>query len=281
MARIGCAAEQVKTLKPAEARELLDKDATGDFVLLDVGQPEEYATGHIPGALPMPLTDMETRQSELDRRKKYIVYSRSDHRSRAAAVELCVLGFADLYVLEGGAASWPYGTVPGVEKHHARLLGGAEWSKDILMLAIKLEKGSVEFYTRAAEKMKTTGSAELFRDLIGMEEKHMLMAYEQSTRFLGRGALPTLEELKRDLKVDYMEGGVQVDAMLASVEDRFDSEVEALEVSLEKEYLAYDFYRRASLTLLDIDGRAVLRRLAQAERHHADIVLNRLSSLVE
>lgn len=280
MAKIGCAAERLKSLTPHEARNVLDKDAQGEFVVLDVGQPEEYAAGHIPGAVPMPLTDLEARQGELDRRKKYIVYSRSDHRSRAAALALCVLGFDGLYVLEGGATAWPYGTVPGVEKHHASLIGGDAWSKDVLMLAIKLEKGSVEFYTRAAEKVKDTGSAELFRDLIGMEEKHMLMAYEQSVRFLGRGALPTLEDLKRDLKVDYMEGAVQVDELLARVEDRLDNEVEALEVSLEKEYLAYDFYRRASLKLPDMDARRVLRQLAQAERHHADIVLNRLSSLV-
>jgi rhodanese-related sulfurtransferase len=43
-------------------------------VFLDVRYAEDYAAGHIPGALSIPLTELETRLGELDRTDWIITY---------------------------------------------------------------------------------------------------------------------------------------------------------------------------------------------------------------
>ena len=60
MIKIACAVDEIKGLKPDEMKATLDKDKKGEFLLLDVRQPEEYEAGHISGATLMtcpPKTD--------------------------------------------------------------------------------------------------------------------------------------------------------------------------------------------------------------------------------
>lgn len=46
--KIACAVDEIRSLTPDEIKVILDKDEKGEFVLLDVMQPEEYEAGHIP-----------------------------------------------------------------------------------------------------------------------------------------------------------------------------------------------------------------------------------------
>jgi rubrerythrin len=97
---------------------------------------------------------------------------------------------------------------------------------------------------------------------------------------LGERALPPLEKLKQELKVEHMEGGIEVSPALARVTEKFSDEMEALEIALEKEYMSYDFYKRTSVLVGDSDARTLLHELAVEERHHADILLKQLSGRV-
>jgi rubrerythrin len=97
---------------------------------------------------------------------------------------------------------------------------------------------------------------------------------------LGEEALPPLERLKRELKVGYMEGGIEISPALAKIEDKFTDEMEALEIALEKEYMSYDFYKRALLLVDNQDARGLLYKLASEERGHADILLERVAETV-
>ena len=65
--RIGCSMDEVKRLSPEELKEILERDEMGQFVLVDVRQPEEYRAGHISGAKLVPLGELETRHSELEK----------------------------------------------------------------------------------------------------------------------------------------------------------------------------------------------------------------------
>jgi len=64
----------VKSLDADEARRYMDRNPGGSFTLLDVRQPEEYASGHIPGAKLIPLPDLNERLSEIDPAKPTVVY---------------------------------------------------------------------------------------------------------------------------------------------------------------------------------------------------------------
>ncbi|OGN97608.1 MAG: hypothetical protein A2Z77_04395 [Chloroflexi bacterium RBG_13_51_36] len=278
--KLPCAADEITTLAPDKVEAILDKDKKGEFLLLDVRQPEEYADGHIPGAMLIPLGELEARQDELERGKKIITYCRSGHRSMAAAIALCGLGFKDVHHLEGGIVNWRYETIGGLSEARPELVTEAADVKDILMLAIKLEKGSWDFYVAAKEKAASTQAKEKFQMLADAENGHMRRLWERAITLLGKGALPPLEKLKQELKVAHMEGGIEISPALAKMAEKFSDEMQALEIALEKEYMSYDFYKRTSALVGDPSAKTLLHELALEERNHADILLRRLSEIV-
>jgi rhodanese-related sulfurtransferase len=65
---------RVKTMEADEARQWMQARSPESFTLLDVRQPEEYDRGHIPGALLIPLPDLEKRLDEIDPEKPVLAY---------------------------------------------------------------------------------------------------------------------------------------------------------------------------------------------------------------
>ncbi len=70
--------------------ESLDGNTT---LLLDVRQPEEWNEGHIPGAIPIPLTELRNRLVELPADREIVVYCQSGQRSYYACRILTQNGF--------------------------------------------------------------------------------------------------------------------------------------------------------------------------------------------
>ena len=95
----------VAPLSPAEGMELLA--ARDDIVLVDVRTPEEFAEGHIEGAVNINLQgpDFEGEIAELDPSATYVVYCRSGNRSATAAEIMADAGFTDVYDM-GGIVDW-------------------------------------------------------------------------------------------------------------------------------------------------------------------------------
>ena len=83
-----------------------------EAVILDVRTPEEFAGGHIKGAVNVPLDEIERGKtgSLPDKEKKTLVYCRSGARSRAACVKLAEMGYTAVRDF-GGILTWPYGIV--------------------------------------------------------------------------------------------------------------------------------------------------------------------------
>ena len=279
--RIACAVDEIRKLTPDEVETILDKDETGQFLLLDVRQPEEYKVGHIPGAVLIPLGELEARQGELDRNKKIITYCHSGRRSMAAAIVLCGLGFKGVQHLDGGILKWPYETVTGIPEQKPRLLTEAADVRDILTLALKLEKGSWNFYRAAKDKVKPSKVKETFQMLADAEDSHMHRLYDHALGLLGEQPLPLFETLKQELKVEHMEGGIEISPALAKIDKKFTDEMEALEIALEKEYMSYDFYKRASVLVENPDAKTLLHELALEERQHADTLLQRVAGIAQ
>ncbi|MDQ2682887.1 MAG: rhodanese-like domain-containing protein [Chloroflexota bacterium] len=74
--------------------------------LVDVREPREWAEGHMPGAVHIPLGDLIRRASELDKSRPVIAICRSGHRSLAATDALLDLGFSDVASMNGGMIAW-------------------------------------------------------------------------------------------------------------------------------------------------------------------------------
>jgi len=74
--------------------------------LVDVRTPEEFAGGHLPGAVNIPVQQLSQRMSELDPKDKpIVVYCRSGHRSGQAAALLKGAGHAEVHDL-GAMSRW-------------------------------------------------------------------------------------------------------------------------------------------------------------------------------
>jgi len=74
-------------------------------ILVDVRESSEVAQGVIPGAVHIPLGQLQSRLNELPKDQTIVVYCRSGNRSRTAASTLKTAGYANLLDL-GGVMQW-------------------------------------------------------------------------------------------------------------------------------------------------------------------------------
>jgi hypothetical protein len=63
--------QDIQRISPDEAKNELDN---GEAIFVDVRDQESYMAGHIPGALSIPLNDLEARMDELPKDKLIITY---------------------------------------------------------------------------------------------------------------------------------------------------------------------------------------------------------------
>jgi rhodanese-related sulfurtransferase len=82
--------------------------AAPGVMIIDVRTPDEYASGHIAGAVNADVnsTDFEGLISALDPAKDYAVYCQSGNRSRAALTTMAALGYSNTVGLDGGITAW-------------------------------------------------------------------------------------------------------------------------------------------------------------------------------
>lgn len=97
------------SISQTEAKKIMDSGAA--YTLVDVRTETEYAEGYIPGAVLLPLDDLEAGASHAlpDKDRKLLVYCRSGRRSKTASAALAAMGYTDVLDI-GGILDWPYGT---------------------------------------------------------------------------------------------------------------------------------------------------------------------------
>ena len=99
----------VPNISSAEAYKRLQANA--NVVIVDVRQPMETASGTIPGAVMIPLTEFGRRMSELPRDRPILTICRSSHRSPIAARQLKSAGY-DATNVSGGTIAWQRAGLP-------------------------------------------------------------------------------------------------------------------------------------------------------------------------
>jgi rhodanese-related sulfurtransferase len=77
-----------------------------DTLLLDVREPEEYAHGHIPGAVNLPQCDLASRLDDLPRDRPLWTVCQAGLRSWRAAQFLKQMGFEHVANAQGGTSAW-------------------------------------------------------------------------------------------------------------------------------------------------------------------------------
>lgn len=90
-------------ITPQEVYEIIIEQK--DYLIIDVRNPDEYAEGHLEGAVLIPVFELEGRLDELPEDKPIIVYCRTGGRSANAATILVENGFDQVYDM-GGIMDW-------------------------------------------------------------------------------------------------------------------------------------------------------------------------------
>lgn len=109
VAFIGCNGAHAAKPETVRAASLNQEIAEGTAPLIvDVRTPDEYAAGHVPGAINIPYDAMDARAAEIIAHKdeRVVLYCRSGRRSGIAAKALASKGFVKLGLLEGDMPGW-------------------------------------------------------------------------------------------------------------------------------------------------------------------------------
>jgi rhodanese-related sulfurtransferase len=90
-----------------QAKTIMDTEK--DYIIIDARTDEEFAEGHIEGAIVIPEYEISFRaENELpDKNALILVYCRSGRRSKIASEELVKLGYTNVKEF-GGIIDWPY-----------------------------------------------------------------------------------------------------------------------------------------------------------------------------
>ena len=97
--------EGYKRISMDEAKTLMEKEE--GYILLDVRTKGEYEIGYIPGAINIPLSDIDEKIISFlpDKSQMILVYCRSGNRSREASDKLSKLGYSNILEI-GGINAW-------------------------------------------------------------------------------------------------------------------------------------------------------------------------------
>ena len=84
-------------------------------LLVDLRAPAEFGVAHVPGAISIPLAELESRLDEIRDDNGVLIYCINGTRTRQAEPILYAHDFGNIYHLEGAFYSWIKGKYP-VEK---------------------------------------------------------------------------------------------------------------------------------------------------------------------
>jgi hydroxyacylglutathione hydrolase len=97
----------VATIAQIPVDELRQQMGEGqDLQVVDVRQPGEYTSGHVPGAIHIPLARLAERVTQLRPERPTAVLCAGGYRSSAATGILARLGFRHLFNVVGGTSAW-------------------------------------------------------------------------------------------------------------------------------------------------------------------------------
>ena len=104
-AAVGDSVNGYRQISMEEAVKMMN--AEKNYIILDARTPDEYAQGHIPGAINVPNEEIGTAEiPELpDKSQLILVYCRSGRRSKEASEKLAKLGYTNV-VEFGGILDW-------------------------------------------------------------------------------------------------------------------------------------------------------------------------------
>ena len=111
----GCGSASYTQISQDEAMKMMQEQS--DYLIVDVRRPDEFAEGHIAGAVNVPNETIEDEAPDAlpDKEQTLLVYCRSGNRSKEASQKLADMGYTNVYEF-GGINTWKGEIVTGEEE---------------------------------------------------------------------------------------------------------------------------------------------------------------------
>jgi rhodanese-related sulfurtransferase/rubrerythrin len=262
--------QQIPSMTTEDVRKFIRDKNAGEYNLVDVRQPSEYAENHLPGAKLLPLGELADQIRELDPSKPTIVYCRSGNRSRAAAAQFLSAGLQNVFNMDGGIKAWNGFVSSGQPEAGMAYFTTTANPVELIALAWSLEEGSRRFYSSVAVSLQDREAARLFENQVSAEEHHKSALLNLYREVSGeRGAVEIPASLFFDAEPGaVMEGGVSVREALEWVKGKGVNDILDLAIGLESN--AYDLYIKMERAMEDERTRRVFRLLAKEEQAHLE-----------
>lgn len=263
--------ETIQTIESSQLHQMLEGEKENPL-LIDVRQPQEYKEGHIPGALLVPLGQLEYGHPSFSKEQTMVTYCRSGKRSMTAALILCKMGYSQVMSLEGGILQWPYEQVSGGPR---RALAAEEVKSigELFLFALIKEIETWYFYHEFQSMLKNPELKRLFNFLEDMERSHMeamYSRYSEESREVDAN-IPSLEALQQKFQ--------KASSQIKGDWNEVDDETAVLENAVLREYQKYDFYKLSADNMKDQSLRVLLYQLAVEERAHASLLLKMIGQV--
>ncbi len=257
--------ESIEIIDSSRLLDLLE-DKEEQPLLIDVRQPSEYEKGHIPGAVLIPLGQLEFGHPSLDRNKKIVTYCRSGKRSFIAAKMLCQEGFPRVMSLNEGILGWKFELLEGPPRE---VLTPEETSSalDIFSMALQKENKKHHFYTVKHKEIRIQEIKTLLKNLASWEKRHLDIIYQKYVNWSERN-------LFIPKSLDEMKGVSAYQTGQDSIPSDIADPAGLLEAAVEQEYEAYNFYKVSAEMMKDEELRGILLDLSFEERTHASYLLS-------
>ena len=260
----------VESMDATNAKKFIDESTQGSVTILDVRQPKEYESGHIPGAKLIPLPEVKDRLDEIDPEKPVVVYCAIGGRSRVAAQMLSGKGFGKVYNLSGGIKAWQGNIAHGPVDQGLELFSGKESVEEVLIAGYSLEKGLMNFYQQMTVRVKAQPIKDMFNKLFAIEINHQNRLLNEYNRITGK----SFENVTFDSDIvsPAMEGGLSTEEYMQLFDANLDSPSEVIGLAMSIEAQALDMYHRASENAQNPASREVLHQIALEEQEHLKLL---------
>ncbi|MDR2550292.1 MAG: sulfurtransferase [Desulfobulbus sp.] len=250
-----------------QVREYMSRHEENEYLLIDVRQPGEYARGHIPGAILIPLGELPGRLRELPVDRDIFVYCHSGKRSKGAAIFIGSRPYVagTIFNIQGGIHAWEGQLLPFFPPVTVFDSDGSDG--EILHKAMELERGAERFYAALGQRYGSVPWSGTLTVLAESEVAHARIVYGFWTEM--QTDPPEFTELYGNLAGTLVEGGLSVEALLTTLEEGQPHPCRSvLEMALTIEYAAYDLYRSMAHRFLGTAMEAAFNAIAEAEKVH-------------
>jgi rhodanese-related sulfurtransferase/rubrerythrin len=262
-----------------QLRSFMDSHNERDYMLVDVREPEEYKTEHIPGAKLIPLMSLENGAAEVNPAQHTFFYCRSGKRSMRGAQAFAKRNkTSHIYNVSGGITAWQGKTLPDFPK--LQVFEDIEDPEQLLHRAIDMEKGAERLYLAMLRQFSGTQVELLVQRLADAEESHARVLYGK-LKEIAMNPLAPFESYYRDLPGLVLESGEPLANMVTWLSNNSVDYYSILEVALELELKAYDLYRNLAHNAKDKKLETTFLNLASQEQNHVNIVLRGFAQLAE